>query len=90
VIAADGLSGIVEDDGTFKTTSCQVQKIFRLDAREKHLTCSLSGNADIRSDDGAVVAIDLIETIGSITKTLLAIDGVSLNAFMDGIARCLN
>lgn len=89
VAAADGLSGKLEDDGTFKVLDSQVQKVFRLEGFGKHLTWTVSGNADVRSDDGNI-AIDLIDVIGNCAKAFLVIDAANLSAFADGIGRCVN
>ena len=90
VTAADGLSGRIEDNGTYSPLSCQVQKVFRLEGHGKRMTWAVTGNADIRTTDGAGIAVDIIRTIGDCARNLLAIDAADLGAFATGIGWCVN
>lgn len=90
VIAADGLSGRIEDDGTYTPISCHVQKIFKLEGHGQRLVWGVTGNADIRSDDGTATAFDIIEAVGKCSRHLLASNAENLDVLADRIGRCVN
>jgi hypothetical protein len=91
VTAADGRSGKVLDDGSYKPLNYKVQKVFCLEGDGSHLTWAVSGNAEIRASDDREVAVDINAEIGNSARLFLRAGSISdINTFVDAIGRRVN
>ena len=91
VTAADGRSGTVMDDGSYKPLSYKVQKVFCLEGDGNHLTWAVSGNPDIRTPDDREVAVDINAEVGNSARLFLRAGSISdFNTFVNAIGRRVN